>query len=275
MSNNSKDHKAALEKRDQTNAGRGTQPLLPLISRRKFMVASAIGAVTVSISASKGTLITYGAEPLAPKWKTVLSVAGLAATIMGYGPFVGLITEFIGSVRSRDPEQAAKIVGESELLKGKNYLDPLQIVGVPESWRPFLGPDGRVSLPFLHSNGLDGVASYILKSNVLSRLAATTHGAILGSNESLKENYGFSAEDLIGIYSPRTQLKEAFSLFGKSDQPDGGDRYQSEVDAILRFFHRNTGKGTAQNDVVLEGVRDPTTGKKIHIEDTVGVSYEA
>jgi hypothetical protein len=274
MSNDPKEHEKT-EIETKTNSEKGSKPLLALISRRKFMVAGAIGAVTVSISASKGTLITYGAEPPAFKWKTVLNFASYAASIMGYGPFVGLLTEFIGAVRAKDPQQAAKIVGESQLLRGKNYLDPLQMVGVPESWRPFIGPDGRVSLPFLHSNGLDGIASYILKNNILSRLAAPTHGAILASHESLIGNYGFSAEDLVGVFSPKTQLKEAFTMFGKSDKPNAGDRYQSELDTILRFFHRNTGTGTAQNDVVFEGLRDPTSGKKINIENTVGISYVA
>jgi hypothetical protein len=247
--------------------------LLPLISRRKFMVAGALGAVTVTISASKGTLLTYGAEPPAPKWESVIDYVGLAASIMGFGPFVGVVSNFIAAVRSRDPQQAAKIISESQLLRGKDYLDPLQVLGVPETWKPFLGPDGRVSFPFLHSNGLDAIVSYVLKDNLLSRLSGTTQGAVVATHASLLGNYGFSKEELVGVFSPKTQLKEAFSMFGKSDKPDAGDHYQSEVDTIFKFLHRNTGRGTAQNDVAIQDARDPTTGKKINIEDTVTVQY--
>lgn len=251
---------------------KASQPLFPFISRRKFMVASAIGAVTVTISPLSSTLIVNAAEPLPPfKWKSFLGFAGIAATIMGYGPILALFSDFISAVKAKDPEKAAKIVGETGLLKGKGYLDPSQVIGATSDWNPFQTADGKIGLPFLHKDGLNGIVSYLIGSGVLARLAGTTQAAIPGASTSLEGNFGFSAADLVGIFSPKEQISASFGKFDKTDK--NPDKYKSQVDAVLRFFNTNTGNGTSQNSFVVEDARDPTSGKKIHIEDKIDVRY--
>jgi len=243
-----------------------------LISRRMFIAQGVVG--TVSVSISRHNLLAATPEPAGSKWKSFLMYAGLAAGIIGYGPVVQLVTSFISAVKAKDPQQAAAILAESGFLRERNYLDPLRIRNVPEELRPSMTQDGRVAIPFLHSDGLNGIVSHLLGKDVFTRLAGPTEGSLPGVNNILSR-LGFRQKELTGILSPKQQLTTAFSKFEDSDKSENdGDRYRSDADAILRFFYRNTGVGTGQNDFVIENASDPVTRKKKFIKNVVVVSYE-
>jgi hypothetical protein len=53
-----------------------------------------------------------------------------------------------------------------------------------------------------------------------------------------------------------------------------GDRYTSQAGADVRFFNTSLGRGRSENNVVIANVEDPTTRKKVHIEDRVKINYE-
>jgi hypothetical protein len=250
---------------------KANKPLPALISRRLFIAAGVIG--TVSVSISRRNLMAANAEPVYSRWKSFLQFAGLAAGLMGYGPVVELVTNFISAVRARDPQQAAAILAESEFLRGKKYLDPLRVPNIPEDWKPSITQDGRVALPFLHSDGLNGVVSHLLGNQVFSRLSGPTDLTIPAINKMLRR-IGFAPKDLSGIFSPKEQLVTAFSKFENSDPSSGGDKYKSDADAILRLFYRNTGLGTGQNDFVIENVNDPVSRTRKFIENVVVVRYD-
>jgi hypothetical protein len=251
---------------------KANKPLPALISRRMFIAAGVVG--TVSVSISRHNLMAVTPEPIGSKWKSFLNFAALAAGIMGYGPVVQVITSFISAVKAKDPQQAAAILTEADFLRGKHYLDPTRIRDIPERLKPSITPDGRIALPFLHSDGLNGIVSHILGKNVFTRLAGPTQGSIPGVTEILR-TLGFSEKNLSPLFSPKEQLITAFSKFEESDKSENtGDRYKSDADAILRFFYRNTGSGTGQNDFVVENARDPITGKLTNIENAVVIAFE-
>jgi hypothetical protein len=250
---------------------KANKPLPALISRRMFIAAGVVG--TVSVSISRHNLMAVTPEPVRFKWDSFLSYATLAAGIMGYGPVVQLVTSFISAVKAKDPQQAAAILTEADFLRRKDYLDPARIRDIPAGLKPSITEDGRIALPFLHSDGLNGIVSYILGKDVFSRLAGPTQGSIKGVAEILK-TLGFTQKNSPGLLSPKSQLITAFSKFGESDQSENdGDRYKSDADAILRFFYRNTGAGTGQNDFVVENARDPISGKLTDIENAVVITY--
>jgi hypothetical protein len=242
------------------------KPLPALISRRMFIATGVIG--TVSVSISRPNIMAIQTERADSKWKSFHLYMGVAAGLMGYHPATDLDTDFSSAVRARDPQQAAAILAEVEFLRGRKYLDPLLT-----SW-PLMTQDGRMAFSFLHSDGLNGVVSYLLGNVVFARLAGTTMGSIPGVHKILR-SLGFTQKELTGLLSPKEQLVSAFSKFDNSDLSEKeSDKYRSDGDAILRFFYRNTGRGTGQVDFVMENVTDPITRTKKFIESVVLVRYE-
>lgn len=247
------------------------KPLLPLISRRGFIAAGILSAASVTVRPWQSALAA-AAPPPAYKfpWKTFWGAVTLGATIMGYGSLAMLASQFIESIKTKNPEQAASIAGEIASLRRNKFKAPTALEEFPD-YKIFDLGGGRVSIPLFHEDGLNGVRTYFAGARSAARLTSPVETTIPGLAEVLRLK-GFKKAG--ALLRPIEQTKMYWSRYQESDKTGEDNRYKSALSALLRYTYESQSATSGLTHVVVENVKDPVTGKSTHYEIPVAIKID-
>jgi hypothetical protein len=248
------------------------KPLLPFISRRRFIQVSAVSTAALVISPVDRALALIRPRGL---WKTFLRFAGIAAGLLGFSPLVKMLTDFLSNLRQAKPEQAGAIVSEINALTSKGYMDP-------RNWPDTVGfnlfrnnSGSRISFPVLINDGLNGITPFfhfdISTQQALARLAGPTT-IVFDPVQRALVNIGYRSAEVANMMRPTSQSRTSFGKYETTYREP--DIFRSASNALIEANYNNNRRGEGEMQIGICNVDDPQTNKPAVLEvKPIAVKY--